>query len=95
MGLSFNSPLHQNLLTTEMNKTKTSNKSISLERPSTCFTSPGRNEAIKISEELNLSFYPKRHQAKENSMSMLMYRKNTLKNQGKEHHMDKDLSRFH
>jgi len=56
--------------------------------------SPGRYSACRKYEEVLLNFYPPKHQAKENSTSMLVHREATLKSRGKGHFMEKDTERF-
>jgi hypothetical protein len=47
-----------------------------------------------LNDTLALSFIPKRHEHKQNSISMLAYREKTLKVQGVNHPADSDLKKF-
>ena len=51
-------------------------------RPSTGFLSNGRKPSVVKNDELALSYFPKKHEHKKNSISILAYRDQTLKTMG-------------
>ena len=54
----------------------------------------GRSAKATAIVEASLTYYPKKHEAKVNSVSMLTYREQTLKTKGHGHPMESDKKRF-
>lgn len=63
-------------------------------RPSTSFLSQGRSKYKMDCDHRNLTYFPKKHEQKLNSVSILAYREQTLKSQGYETGFDQDIKIF-